>query len=109
MPLKMNFHKDPLGLMSGEIPQDYLNIVQSLIRPDVKPPVQQKPPTPGIKLYKIQSTQTKPKPSVICVSCQKAKHKFPIFCRKLQKMNPIMRNHGIQCKMCLDTNHITED
>ena len=34
-----------LGLMSGEIPQDYLRLVQSLIRPDDEEPspVQQMP------------------------------------------------------------------
>ena len=93
----VNFRKDPLGLMSGQIPKDYLKIVQSLIRPDEPPPVQ----------------QTDKKPNV-CPFCQKAKHKYPIFCRKLKKLNPrhilyIMRNNGIQCHMCLDTTHLTED
>ena len=34
MSSNVNFHKDPLGLMSGQVPKDYLKIVQSLIRPD---------------------------------------------------------------------------
>ena len=45
MAYKVNYHKDPLGLMSGKIPQDYLRLVQSLIRPDDEEPspVQQRP------------------------------------------------------------------
>ena len=105
MPLKVKFHKDHLGGWG---------IVQPLIRPNEIPPVHQKHLTPSWQLYRIQLTQTEPKPSVICVFCQKPKHKFPIFCRKLHKMDPrhifyIMRNHGIQCKMCFDTKHMTED
>ena len=108
---KVIYHKDPLGLMSGKIPQDYLRLVQSLIRPDDEEPspVQQMP----LPIIPVQSTQPSGhRPSDICVFCQKAKHKFPLFCRKLQRMKAthildIMQHHGIQCEMCLDINHPT--
>ena len=111
MARKVIYHKDPLGLMSGKIPQDYLRLVQSLIRPDDEEPspVQQRP----LPIIPVQSTQPSGhRPSDICVFCQKTKHKFPLFCRKLQRMKAthildIMQNHGIQCEMCLDINHRT--
>ena len=87
MPIKIKFHKD--HLLGWKLAQPW-------------------------PLYRIQLKQTEQKPSVTCVFCQKAKHKFPIFCRQLQKMDPrhisyIMRKHGIKCNMCLDTNHTTKD
>ena len=49
----------------------------------------------------------------ICAFCQKQKHKIQLHCPRLKKLKPthirsIMRQHGIECEMCLGK-HKTED
>ena len=80
MTSRVNYHKDPLRLMSGKIPQDYRETVWSLIRPDEPSPIKQEPSIHNSNQDRLPKPQTHdriiypttPEKTFQCQFCEKA-------------------------------------